>query len=296
MSCNAGLVDLHIHSNKSSDGDFSPLHIVQLAKENKLRAISIADHDTVAAYPEALQHGEEAGIEVIPSIEITTLYDDREFHLLLPFLNWKKKPIKEIITRVSKKRYEEAKERVEKLQKLGFDITWKEVLKKSKPHPPLGVTVAQILLSKAEKKEELLFEKYLRGKNRLFAPYIFYKDYFMEGKPAFVTHRNISLLEVLRLVPQTEGVPVLAHPGAYFQRTEKKDLILLKEKGLVGLEVYSSYHDQAQTNFYKSIAKELDLVATAGSDFHGTIKPHIPFGSLKEGEYWMVAELRKRRK
>jgi len=117
----------------------------------------------------------------------------------------------------------------------------------------------------------------------------------MEGKPAFVTQRNISLLEVLKLVPQTEGVPVLAHPGAYFQKTEKKDLVILKEKGLVGLEIYSSYHDQAQTNFYKGIAKELDLVPTAGSDFHGTIKPHIPFGSLKKGEYWMVEELRKRR-
>ncbi len=203
--------------------------------------------------------------------------------------------MKEIIKRVAKKRYEEAEERVKKLHKLGFDVTWKEVLKKSKPHPPLGVTIAQILLSKAEENEDPLFEKYLKGKNRMFAPYNFYKDYFMEGKPAFVTRRNIELLDILQLVPQTDGVPVLAHPGAYFQKTEKRDLVILKEKGLVGLEVYSSYHDLEQTNSYKKIAKELDLVPTAGSDFHGTIKPHIPFGSLKEGKYWMVEELRKRR-
>lgn len=295
MNCNAGSVDLHIHSNKSSDGDFSPFHIVKLAKENKLKAISISDHDTVSAYPEALDHGEEAGVEVIPSIEITTLFDNREFHLLLPFVNWKKKVVKEIITRVAKKRYEEAEERVEKLQKMGLDITWKEVLKKSKPHPPLGVTIAQLLLSKAEKKEDPLFEKYLKGKNRLVAPYLFYQDYFMEDRPAFVTRRNISLLEILELAPQTEGIPVLAHPGAYFQKTKKRDLAVLKERGLVGVEVYSSYHGPAQTNFYKEIAKELDLVPTAGSDFHGRIKPHIPFGSLKMGGYWMVEELRKRR-
>jgi len=79
-------VDLHIHSNKSSDGDFSPFHIIQLSKKNKLRAISIADHDTVAAYPEALELGEEEGIEVIPSVELTTLFEDREFHLLLHLL------------------------------------------------------------------------------------------------------------------------------------------------------------------------------------------------------------------
>ena len=103
-------------------------------------------------------------------------------------------------------------------------------------------------------------------------------------------------MEILKTVPQTEGVPVLAHPGAYFQQTTKEDLIILKREGLVGLEVYTSYHDSFQTDFYLKIARELDLVAVAGSDFHGRIKPHIPFGSIKDGKYWMVEELRKRRK
>lgn len=295
MNCNAGSIDLHIHSNKSSDGDFSPFHIIQLAKENKLRAISISDHDTVSAYPESLDTGQKAGVEVIPSIELTTLFDNREFHLLLPFLNWKKKVVKDVVARVSKKRFEEAEERVSKLQKMGFDISWKEILKKSRPHPPLGVTIAQILLDKAEKTKDPLFQKYINDKNRLYAPYLFYRDYFMEGKPAFVPRRNISLLEVLQVIPHIEGVPVLAHPGAYFQKTKKEDLAILKKSGLVGLEVYSSYHKPAQMSFYKELAVEFDLVPTAGSDFHGRIKPHIPFASLKMGEYWMVEELRKRR-
>jgi len=295
MSCNVGKIDLHIHSNRSSDGDFSPFHIIKLAKEKKLRAISITDHDTVAAYPEALKIGQEAGVEVIPSVELTTLFEDREFHLLLPFVNWKKRVFKKIIAEVSKRRYEEAEERVNKLRELGFEISWKEVLRKSEPYPPLGVTIAQIILAKAEKKKDPLFRKYLEGERRLFSPYYFYKDYFMEGKPAFVPRRNISLLDVLRLAPQTGAVPVLAHPGSYFQRTEKEDLEIFKENGLLGIEVYTSYHDASQTEFYKKMAEELDLVPTAGSDFHGSIKPHVPFGSLNEGEYWMVEELRKRR-
>lgn len=296
MSYNAGKIDLHIHSNKSSDGDFSPYHILKLAEEKKLRAISISDHDTVAAYPEALEIGREVGVEVIASIELTTLFDEREFHLLLPFVNWKKKALKKIIDEVSKRRYEEAKERVAKLRELGFDISWKEVLKKSGPFPPLGVTIAQMLLAKAEEEQDPLFRKYLEGKNRPFAPYYFYRDYFMEGKPASVPRRNISLLDVLRMTPQIKAVPVLAHPGAYFQRAEKSDLCILKENGLEGIEVYSSYHDSSQTRLYKEMAGDLDLVPTAGSDFHGAIKPHIPFGSLIEGEYWMVEELYKRRK
>lgn len=289
-------IDLHIHSNKSSDGDFSPFHIVQLAKENTLKAISITDHDTVAAYPEAIELGLKMGIEVIPSIELTTHFEDREFHLLLPFLNWEEKTVFDLIDKVTESRFKEAKERVRKLKEIGFDISWKEVLKKTKPRPPLGVTIAQILLDKAEKKKDPAFKKYLEGANRLFAPYIFYKDYFMEGKPAYISKQNLSLLEVLKVAPKTEGVPVLAHPGAYFQQARREDLMVLKENGLVGLEVYTSYHDPPLRKYYKKIAQELDLVPTAGSDFHGKIKPHVPFGSLEEGEYWMVEELRKRRR
>jgi len=291
-----GEVDLHIHSNRSSDGDFSPFHIIQLAKERRMRAISIADHDTVAAYPEALKQGEAAGVEVIPSIELTTIFDNREFHLLLPFINWKKKIVFEIIASIAKKRIEEAQDRIFRLQEIGFNISWKEVTKRTKSNPPLGVVIAQIILEKGEKKKDSTLEKYFKGSNRLFAPYLFYRDYFMDGKPASVPRRNVSLQEILKLTPETEGVPVLAHPGAYFQQVKKEDLELLKENGLEGLEVYTSYHDPEQTNFYKEIAEKLDLVITAGSDFHGRIKPHIPFGSLDKGDYSMVESLRKRRR
>ena len=291
-----GQVDLHIHSNKSSDGSLSPFHIIQLASEKKLEAISITDHDTVAAYPQALEFGEEAGVEVIPGIELTTLYGDREFHLLLPFVSWKKKIILKLITQASKKRIIEAKERVRKLQDIGFDISWKEIAKNSKSTPPLGVTIAQVLLRKAEKKKTPAFKKYFEGTSRDFAPYLFYEDYFVKGKPAWVPKQNLNLLDVLKVAPETEGVPVLAHPGAYFQKASREDLAILKENGLQGIEVYSSYHDASQTEHYKKIAEELDLVPIAGSDFHGKIKPHITLGNLREGQYWMVEELRKRRK
>jgi predicted metal-dependent phosphoesterase TrpH len=291
-----GQVDLHIHSNKSSDGSLSPFHIVQLAREKNLEAISISDHDTVAAYPKALQFGEDAGVEVIPGIELTTLFNEREYHLLLPFVNWKKKTIFKLIAQASKKRIKEAKERVLKLQEIGFEISWKEILKNTRSGPPLGVTIAQVLLSKAESKKSPALKKYLNGTNRNFAPYLFYEDYFTKGKPAWVPKRNLDLLDVLKVAPQTGAVPVLAHPGAHFQNSSREDLAILKENGLEGLEVYTYYHDPSQTQLYKKIAEELDLVPIAGSDFHGKIKPHILFGSLKEGQYWMVEELRKRKK
>lgn len=291
----SGYVDLHIHSDRSSDGDFSPTELVRMAKETGFVAISIADHDTVAAYPEAMEAADGSGVEVVPNMEVTTLFDGREFHLLLPFADWESPVIERIGERASSGRKIEARERVEKLRELGLDITWDEVEEASKSTPPLGVSIAQILLDKPGSKNDPALKKYYEGDARLWAPYHFYRDYFMEGRPAFVTKRHIQLLEVLKMAPETGAVPVLGHPGAYFEKATRKDLARLKECGLVGLEVYTSYHQPEQTAFYAEVAKELDLVPTAGSDFHGRIKPHVYFGYVRDGSMEMVEEIRKRR-
>jgi predicted metal-dependent phosphoesterase TrpH len=289
-------VDLHIHSSKSSDGDLSPFHLLRLASENGFRAISISDHDTVEAYPEALRLSREAGVELIPSVELTTLFDGREFHLLLPFVAWNSRRLKKILDEVNRARVEEAQARIAKLQDLGFDISWKEVNRKAKSTPPLGVTIAQVLLEKGLREDNPSLKTYLEDKNRFMSPYLFYQDYFMEGRPAYVPKRTVGLIDVLEIIADDGAVPVLAHPGAYFERATKEDLVRLKEAGLAGLEVYTTYHDTEQTRFYKDLAEELDLAMTAGSDFHGHIKPHIPFGFLKQGDYRMVEELKKRQR
>ena len=288
-------VDFHIHSNRSCDGDFSPRELVLFARDKGFRAISIADHDTVAAYPEVLDDGKKTGVEVIPSIEVTTLYDEREFHLLLPFVDWESEDLGAIIRRMTESRLVEARERVDKLRDGGIDLTWEEVWEKSQHCPPLGIKIAQVLLDKPESGRDPVLGKYLEGEGGAYGPYLFYRDYFTEGKSAFVPKRHIPLLDVLAAAPRTGGVPVLSHPGATFQRTTREDLEDLKGHGLAGVEAYTFYHTPAQSASYRRMADELGLVPTAGSDFHGKIKPHVAFGALTDGRYWMVEELRKRR-
>lgn len=290
-----GLVDLHIHSHKSSDGEFSPRELVKMAKQVGLRAISIADHDTVAAYPEAIEAGERIGLEVIPSVEVTTIYNGREFHLLLPFVDWSSTAVKELIEEVDLRRRQEAKERVKRLQKLGFVLSWEEVEQATAPFPPLGVTIAQLLLQKNNPHSDPRLQKYYRPENQTQAPYLFYRDYFMEGRPAYVPRQNIELLKVLEMAPVTGGVPVLAHPGAYFQQTTREDLALFQEKGLVGLEVYTSYHSPEETIHYRQLAQEFDLIPTTGSDFHGYYKPQVKLGQIEGNGYEAVIKLRQRR-
>jgi len=291
----SGRVDLHVHSHKSCDGDFSPAELVGFARNFDMRAISIADHDTVAAYPEAVEAGREAGVEVIPGIEVTTLFGGREFHLLLPFVDWTSRALGTIIEKQTECRMNEALERVERIRGIGFALSMENVREKTSGAPPLGVKIAQILLENPENEKNAALEFFYRKENRPYAPYMFYKEYFAEGKAAYVPKKFVGLLDVLAVAGETGGVPVLAHPGAYFQQTTAEDARVLKERGLAGMEVYTFYHSAEQVAFYRGMAEELDLVPTAGSDFHGRIKPHVAFGALREGDYGMVEQLKKRR-
>ena len=291
----SGRVDLHVHSNRSSDGDYSPAQLVGFARDHGMRAISIADHDTVAAYPDAVELGRQAGVEVIPGIELTTLFKGREFHVLLPLLDWASPALAAIIAGQTVCRMNETSDRIDKVRALGFALTMDEVREKSKDAPPLGVKIAQVLLENPANERNPALELYYRPENRPYAPYMFYGDYFAEGKPAYVPKKFIALVDVLAAAPATGGAPVLSHPGAYFQRTTADDARELKDHGLIGMEVYTFYHTPEQTDFYKDLAAEIDLVATAGSDFHGRIKPHVAFGALPHGDYGMVEALRARR-
>jgi len=291
----AGRVDLHIHSNFSSDGNVDVKEIVRLAKKAKLRAVSITDHDTLAAYPEAIELGKETGVEVIPGIELTTGFKGREFHLLCPFLDWKSEKMSVLVAEVSRRRFAEARQRTARLRELGMDLNWEDVEGEAGRFPPVGVTIALAFLKKARRLGNPVWEKYYDQSRDGFSAIRFYGDYFKRGKPAYVPRDLLPLGSALAVVKAAKAVPVLAHPGADFVRAAPEDLGELRERGLEGLEVYSTYHDSAQQEYYLGLAGKFDLVATAGSDFHGAVKPHIPFGSLPFGDYSMVESLRRRR-
>lgn len=291
----SGFVDLHIHSDHSSDGDFSPAELIGFARETGCCAISIADHDTASAYPGAIEAAAGSGVEVIPSMEVTTLFEGREFHVLLPFLDWTAAPVAAIAERVTGGRFLEARERVERLRALGLDITWEEVEAGAKGMAPLGVTIARILLDKPGSRRDPRLAAYYTPEKQARAASFFYQDYFMDGRPASVPKRHIDLLDVLDLAPAAGAVAVLSHPGAYFQNTTREDLVRLKDRGLGGVEVFTSYHTPEQTAHYGAAARELDLVPTAGSDFHGRVKPHVAFGSIRDCGPETVEELRRRR-
>src|SRR5262245_33728886 len=92
--------------------------------------------------------------------------------------------------------------------------------------------------------------------------------YLRAGGPAYVAHRKLTVRDACEVIHRAGGVAVMAHPG--FQ-AESPALIreLAGEGHLEGVECYYAEHTPEQTAGFLALCRELDLVPTGGSDFHG---------------------------
>ena len=107
--------------------------------------------------------------------------------------------------------------------------------------------------------------------------------------------RWIATAEALQLLSDCGAVPVLAHPGAGVFRAGSRLIGALRGEGLMGVEAFTSYHDDKVSQYYLNIARKLSLIPTTGSDFHGRVKPHVAFGSVRAIGHELVPVLKKYR-
>ena len=250
---------MHVHTT-ASDGTFTPYQLVKYASENGLCAIAITDHDTVSGINEATRAGEEFGIEVIPGIEISVDHES-EMHILGYFLkssNEFEKKLEDIRTR----RNSRNDKIINKLREFGFDISIKDVLVEARGESIGRPHIASVMMKKG----------FVRSINEAF------EIYLREGKKAYIERERISPSEGIELIRSAEGIPVLAHPRYLKQDGVEKVIAELKDLGLQGLEVYYSMNKKEETNRFSRIAKKYELIATGGTDFHGSNKPEIDIG------------------
>jgi len=254
------LIDLHTHST-ASDGSLSPRDLVAYAKKKGAVALSLTDHDTIEGLNEAVQAGIEYGLEVIPGLEISAQYNGGTMHILGYYVDPSNSTLIQDLRRLQEARRERNPKIVQKLKDLGIPISFDQIQRLAKgqigrPH------IAKILLRiGAVSSLDQAFQKYLT-----------------KGALAYVDKFRFSPNKAMALILKAGGIPVLAHPFT-LNCPSLRDLYLLvkelKDNGLSGIEVLYPGHNAEQTRDYFSLAKELKLVYTGGSDFHGNNREDV---------------------
>lgn len=269
-------IDLHMHSNCSDDGEFTPEKLLCLGKQASLDYLSITDHNTVRGVSVALALAEQMEIEVISGIELDCVHMGRNFHLLGYGFDHTLPVFAQIEQSILTQEQAAARQKIALIQKaIGVPLSVDEVLAAADRGIVTGELIAEILLQKENAKEHDVLLPYLAGGTRSDNPYVnFYWDFFSQGKPAYVPMHFISLSEGVELLHAAGGIAVLAHPGQNLQG-DYSVMEQIIETGIDGIEAYSSYHGRVEAALFNGIAQQYQLLVTCGSDFHGKIKPSI---------------------
>jgi hypothetical protein len=178
------------------------------------------------------------------------------------------------------------------MREMGFDIDFDRVMEVAAGRPPTSAILMTVFRESFARKRDERLAPYIDGSKSASPGLNLFLDYFSPGRPAYVPAETISSRDAIRLILAAGGVPVIAHPG----RMDPAVTETLIGSGAEGIEVYSSNHTPEQEAFYAGLARERDLVATAGSDFHGPGRKTAELGGLRGGDVSMVAALRARKK
>ncbi|MFC0445260.1 PHP domain-containing protein [Pseudidiomarina halophila] len=245
--------DLHCHSH-FSDGELAPEELVQRAAEHGVTHLALTDHDTIAG----LQHAADAiaehelELELIAGVEITCRWQNFEIHLVGLQVDPEHPALLKLLQSQQEMRQQRYQLMLDKLHKAGIDVA-----------PPLA---AQLTMPTRKHLAEALVEQgWVKDFESAF------QRYLGKGQQAYIATEWSDLETAIAAVHAAGGQAVLAHPHAYQLSNKwlRRLLTEAKSYGLDGLEVAISQQSPGQRSALATMARELDLAASAGSDFHG---------------------------
>lgn len=277
-------VDLHTHSTYS-DGSDSPAEIVSAAAAAGLEAVALTDHDNLNGILEAAAAAEASEVELIPGVELSCEWQPGGMHLVVLWLEPGPGPLQDRLEILQAGRRQRNVDLIELLQKLDVDISYEEVVAEAggtgvgRPH------VAAVLVRKGVVGSiPEAFDLYLAS-----------------GRPAYVERYRLPPEEAIELARASGAVPIVAHPHTLGMTgtTLDQELRRLARHGLVGLECYYPEYEPDTRLELVERARDVGLVPSGGSDYHGTYKPGLEigrgYGDLSVGrEVWQeLAEARR---
>jgi len=273
-------LDLHMHSNISNDGEYTPSHLMQLCKQHGLKTVALADHNSVRGIGDAQKSANELGIEFIRAIELDCQFEGVNLHLLGYGIDPTVSEFEKNEMDILKKEQDASSKLIHLAQDLGIHFEIERVLDFAIEGVVTGEMIAEVALEDIRNQNNPLLEPYRKNGKRSDNPYVnFYWDFCSQGKPAYVPIQFLGLNQAIQLIRKARGIAVLAHPGINIGQ-DQKILESIVSCGIDGMEVYSSYHDENMVAFYNKQAEKFHLLKTMGSDFHGKTKPAIKLGSM----------------
>ncbi|MCD8124897.1 MAG: PHP domain-containing protein [Lachnospiraceae bacterium] len=257
-------IDLHAHTC-CSDGSLSPTELVQLAAERGLVALAVTDHDTVAGVAEALAAGERYGVEVIPGIELSTMEEGYDVHMVGLFVDPENPGLQEALAEIVRRRIQRNERMVDRLIGLGLPISREDVAAQGGGVLTRG-NLAQILV------EHGAAPSVREAMNR----------YLVKGRPGYEPKVAPTPAEAAEILHRAGGLAFVAH----FHQIDRGDLVHSAEiarsilrAGADGLETrYSEFTPEMQ-GMAEEIAEEFGCLRSGGSDFHGKLKPGLELGT-----------------
>ncbi|MFK0210373.1 PHP domain-containing protein [Streptomyces sp. NPDC090298] len=263
-------IDLHTHST-ASDGTDSPAELVRNAVAAGLDVVALTDHDTTRGHAEAIA-ALPAGLTLVTGAELSCRMDGIGLHMLAYLFDPEEPTLLAERELVRDDRVPRARGMVSRLQELGVPVTWEQVAR----------IAGDGSVGRPHIAEALVELGVVRDVSGAFTP-----EWLADGGRAYVEKHELDALEAIRLVKAAGGVTVFAHPLAVKrgQVLSEASLARLAHAGLDGVEVDHMDHDEATRARLRGLAKELGLLTTGSSDYHGSRK------TCRLGEYTTDPEI-----
>jgi predicted metal-dependent phosphoesterase TrpH len=251
------LIDLHLHST-ASDGTDTPAELMAVARAAGLDVVALTDHDSAAGWDEAATAARRLDLILLPGAEISCQLDGIGVHLLAYLYDPANAALLEETTRTRRDRLERAQRMVQRMSR-DLDITWADV----QEHVGPAATVGRPHLADA-----LVAMGVVDSRDEAFATLLHSRS------PYYLPHYSPDAERIVRLVLAAGGVPVLAHPraGKRGRIISLGDIADLATAGLIGLEVDHRDNAEEDRQVLRELARDLDLLTTGSSDYHGTGK------------------------
>jgi predicted metal-dependent phosphoesterase TrpH len=265
--------DLHCHS-VVSDGTLTPEQLAVRAKANGVELWALTDHDEVGGQDRALAAAQAAGMKYLTGVEISITFANKTVHIVGLGFDAHNEQLKQGLHQTRGGRGERAKEMSDGLAKVGIHGAYEGALKYAGNHE---------LISRTHFARFLVETGACQDTNEVF------RRFLTEGNPGYVPHRWASLKDAVQWIVQAKGMAIIAHPARYgFTPNEEFALFTeFKNHGGQGVEVVTGSHTPAEYVTYADMAKEFDLFASRGSDFHSPKESRIDLGTLP----WLPGQL-----